>query len=114
MLERVVQVLVIERREWDIAKVRRHSRPVVGQRDLGAVVPEGPQVVAPDPTPEYELGVAAQVAALVGSLTRLPRDRTRRVEHLDSIGHLVVALRMVVVMHSHPENLTHFGDGFAV
>ena len=66
MLQRVVQMRRVERRELDVlAHVRRHTRPVVGQRDFGAVVADGLEVVAPDPAAEFELGVVG---------LRLPRS----------------------------------------
>ena len=38
----------------------------------------------------------------------------RPVEYLDPVGHLVVLLGVVVVVHAHPEDLADFGQGLAV
>ena len=112
MGERVAQVVRRERGEPDVLPQDvRDRRPVVGEGDLGLGRSDRRQVVAPHPAAEGQ-------AAVVSILARLPRDGVRRVEDLDLVGHLVVPVRMVWVVHGDPEDLPGRGqrpalEGFA-
>lgn len=66
----------------------------------------GARVVAPDPAAEEEIAVAWVVPWL-------PGDGMRRIEHLDAIGHLIVPVRMVGVVHGHAEDLPRRRQGLA-
>src|SRR5262245_10705768 len=108
MFQRIVQVLDRERREPDVlTRKRRYPRPVVGQGDIRRRRTNGRKVVAPDPSAEFEVFV-------VWALTGLPRDGVRFVEYLDSVRHLVVLVRVVLVIHRHPKDLTGLGQPYAV
>ena len=97
-----------ERGESDVlAEEAGDRRPVVGQGDLGPRRSGRGQVVAPDPAAEPQ-------AAVAGVLARLPGDGARRVEHLHPVGHLVVPVRVVGVVHGHPEHLPRRGQRLAV
>src|SRR5438309_2041540 len=97
-----------ERRESDVfSDVVRDCRPVIGESDCGVRGPSRREVVAPDPAAELQGTVAVVVA-------RLPGDGARRVEILDPIGHLVVTVRVVRVVHGYPENLPGGGQRLAV
>jgi hypothetical protein len=84
-----------ERGESDVlAEEAGDRRPIIGQGDLGLGWSGRGQVVAPDPAAEPQPAVA-------GVLARLPGDGARRVEHLHPVGHLVVPVRMISVVHGH-------------
>jgi len=68
------------------AKERRYRGPVLGGRDLSVGRSGGDQIVAPGPAAEPRLSVAREVVA------RLPGERSRRIEHDYTLGHLVAAV----------------------
>src|SRR6185437_3706799 len=104
VVQRVGEMLRAERRELEVLPDElRHRRPVVGECDLSLGRTERHQVVTPDPATELQMTVALL-------LPRQPANGARRVEHLDLVGHLVVTVWMVGVIHVHPENLPHLGQ----
>src|SRR6266516_6189656 len=106
--QRVAQMIRRERGESDVlAEGTGDRRPVVGQGDLGPGRLGRDQVIAPDPAAEPQ-------AALAGFLTQLPGDGARRVEYLYPVGHLVAPVRVVGVVHGHPEYLPRRSQLLAV
>ncbi|MFC7657103.1 FAD-dependent oxidoreductase [Pseudonocardia benzenivorans] len=104
MAERVGEMVGGERRERDVLPdVLRDGRPVVGQRHPGLGRTGRREVVAPRPATELQL------AALV-LLPRPPADRAVLGEHLDPVGHLVVPVRVVRVVHPDSEDLSGPGQ----
>ena len=104
-------MLRFEGRKLDgLAPLRRHARPVVGQRDLGAVVANGLEVVPPDPSAEVQRGVVRILVTrnMPGLRSGLPRDCPRRLEYLDPVRHFVVLVGVVVVVHPHHERSGRF------
>src|SRR3984957_6576057 len=100
MLERILQVRGVERREWNVlTEFRWYRRPVVGKRDVRSRGSRVVYVVTPNPAAECQCPVAC------GVLARLPGDRVRAVEHDHLVGHLVVLGGVVVVIHRDPEDL---------
>src|SRR5215217_5472314 len=98
----------VEGREPDVLTgLRRHSRPVVSQGDLGLGGADRPEVVSPKPSAELKIGV-------VRTLARLPGDGIRGVEYLDAVRHLVVLIGVVLVVHRYAENLPDFGQALTV
>src|SRR5215510_10629609 len=78
--ERAGQVLRRERWKADVFSRRfGHGRPVVGECDGGGRRSARHEVVSPEPTAEAQ-------RAVVRVVSRLPRDRARRVEDLHPIG----------------------------
>src|SRR5207245_2644392 len=105
---RVAQMLRRERREPDVLPDGvRDRRPVIGERDGGVRRSSWREVVAPGPAAEVQGAVAGVVA-------RLPGDAAGRVERLDPVGHTVVTVWVVRVVHGHPENLPDGGQRRAV
>src|SRR5438270_5657682 len=85
----------------------RDCRPVIGESDCGVRGSSWREVVAPGPAAEAQGAVATVVAGL-------PGDGARRVELLDPVGHLVVTVWVVRVVHRHPEHLPGGGQRLAV
>jgi len=78
MVQRVVEVIGVERRKPNVlAESRRHRGPVVGELDLGLGLSERREIVAPDPPAELELAVPSW------NVARLPGDGVWRVEGHD-------------------------------
>src|SRR6266851_1520530 len=97
-----------ERRESDVLSDGvRDCRPVIGESYCGVRGSSRREVVAPDPTAEAQGTVAGVVAWL-------PGDGGRRVELLDPVGHLVVTVWVIRVVHGYPENLPGGGQRLAV
>jgi hypothetical protein len=69
-----------------VREERRYRGPVVSRRDLRVGRFGGDQIVAPGPAAELRLSVAREVVA------GLPGDRSRRIEHGYTLGHLVAAV----------------------
>src|SRR5207237_8484249 len=101
---------------WGWPEVRDIEVPARGGRDRGPVVRQRNrrqrgagrlEVVAPDPAAEAELPGLGRLRP------GLPGNRAWLVEHFDPVGDLVVLVRVVRVVHRHPEHLTGGGDAIA-
>src|ERR1700744_3311191 len=100
MLERILEVRGVERRELNVlTEFRRYRRPVVGKRDVRFRGSHVAYVVTPDPAAEGERPVSC------GVLARLPGNGVGPVEHDHLVGHLIVLGGVVVVVHRDPEDL---------
>src|ERR1039458_7670649 len=105
VVQGVAEVVWGERRELDVlAEELRHRRPVVGKPYLGLGLADRGEVVAPGPAAELQGAVACDVLAW------LPGDGARRVAGQNLAGHLVVLVRVVAVVHGHPEDLAWRGQ----
>ncbi len=82
----------------------RHRRPVVGKPYLGLGLADRGEVVAAGPAAELQVAVACDVLAW------LPGNGARRVARENLVRHLVVLVRVVVVVHGHPEDLAWRGQ----
>src|ERR1700761_9313369 len=100
MLQRVLEVRGIERREWNVlTELGRNRRPVIGKGDVSVGRSGAADVITPHPAAERQVPVPRRV------LTRLPGNGVWRVANDHLVGHLVVLQGVVVVVHRDSENL---------
>ena len=87
----------VERREPDVlAHVRRHRRPVVGERDLRLGRAERRQVVTPEPAAELQVTVA------LGVVSRQPANGTATVRVALTFSWSTVCTLLVISSHLGP------------
>src|ERR1700761_8615894 len=100
MLQRVLEVRGIERREWNVlTELGRNRRPVIGKGDVSVSRSGAADVITPNPAAERKVPVPG------GVLARLPGNGVWAVADDHLVGHLIVLRGVVVVIHRDPEDL---------